>query len=206
MSNQRQLEIVSEHVDDAKQRGAKILTGGQRPQNLSGLFYEPTVLTNVDHRMTIMRDETFGPVLPVMTFKTEAEAIELANDSPYGLTASVWTRNIAKGKRIAELINAGTVMVNEVVYTHGIAQTPWGGIKESGYGRTHGRMGLLELVTPQHVHVNRVPFLPDLWWFRYSPKAARLFGGLATNFTTGSLLRTSRLLPQIVRRLFETRR
>jgi acyl-CoA reductase-like NAD-dependent aldehyde dehydrogenase len=205
MSNERQLQIVSEHVEDAIQHGAKILTGGRRSSNLRGLFYEPTVLTNVDHRMTIMRDETFGPVLPVMTFKTEAEAIELANDSLYGLTASVWTRNIAKGKRIAELVNAGTVMVNEVVYTHGIAQTPWGGIKESGYGRTHGRMGLLELVTPQHVHVNRVPFLPDLWWFRYSPRGARLFNGLAQRFTTGSLLQASRLLPQIIRRLFEYR-
>ena len=203
MSNQRQLEIVSEHVDDAKQRGAKILAGGQPAQSLSGLFYEPTVLTNVDHRMTIMRDETFGPVLPVMTFKTEAEAIELANDSSYGLTASVWTRDIARGKRMAELINAGTVMVNEVVYTHGIAQTPWGGIKESGYGRTHGRMGLLELVNAQHVHVNRAPFFPDLWWFRYSPQGARLFHGLARRFTTGSLMQTSLLLPQIIRRLFE---
>ena len=205
MSNQRQLEIVSEHVDDARRRGAEILTGGRRVQNLSGLFYEPTVLTNVDHRMTIMRDETFGPVLPVMTFKTEAEAIELANDSPYGLTASVWTRNIAKGKRIAELIHAGTVMVNEVVYTHGIAQTPWGGIKDSGYGRTHGRMGLLELVSPQHIHVNRISFLPDLWWFSYNPKAVKLFGGLAASFTTGSIAQTIPLLPQILRRLFERR-
>jgi acyl-CoA reductase-like NAD-dependent aldehyde dehydrogenase len=205
MSNQRQLEIVSEHVDDAKARGALVLTGGRRATNLRGLFYEPTVLTNVDHRMTIMRDETFGPVLPVMTFKTEAQAIELANDSLYGLTASVWTKNIAKGKRIAELIHAGTVMVNEVVYTHGIAQTPWGGIKESGYGRTHGRMGLLELVNAQHVHVNRLPFLPDLWWFRYSPKAAKLFGGLAKNFTTGSIVKTSLLLPQMIRRLFWSR-
>jgi len=203
MSNERQLQIVSDHVEDAKARGAEILTGGRRATNLRGLFYEPTVLTSVDHRMTIMRDETFGPVLPVMTFKTETEAIELANDSLYGLTASVWTRNIAKGKRVAELIHAGTVMVNEVVYTHGIAQTPWGGIKESGYGRTHGRMGLLELVTPQHVHVNRVPFLPDLWWFRYSPRGARLFNGLARRFTTGSLVQTCRLLPQIIRRLFE---
>jgi acyl-CoA reductase-like NAD-dependent aldehyde dehydrogenase len=203
MSNERQLQIVSDHVDEAKARGAQVLTGGRRASNLRGLFYEPTVLTNVDHHMLIMRDETFGPVLPVMTFKTEAEAIELANDSPYGLTASVWTRNIAKGKRIAALVHAGTVMVNEVVYTHGIAQTPWGGIKESGYGRTHGRMGLLELVNAQHVHVNRVPFLPDLWWFRYSPQAARLFHGLANNFTTGSFLRTSRLLPQIVRRLYQ---
>jgi succinate-semialdehyde dehydrogenase/glutarate-semialdehyde dehydrogenase len=202
MSNERQLEIVEDHVNDASRRGAQILTGGKRGPDPKGFFYEPTVLTDVDHRMTIMRDETFGPVLPVMTFKTEAEAIELANDSVYGLTASVWTRNIAKGKRLAELIHAGTVMVNEVVYTHGIAQTPWGGIKESGYGRTHGRMGLLELVSPQHIHVNRMSFLPDLWWFGYSPKATKLFGGLAKNFTTGSILKTSRLLPQMVRRIF----
>jgi succinate-semialdehyde dehydrogenase/glutarate-semialdehyde dehydrogenase len=205
MSNERQLQIVIDHVKDAEQRGAKILTGGRRGANPDGLFYEPTVLTNVDHDMTIMRDETFGPVLPVMTFKTEEEAIKLANDSVYGLTASVWTKNVARGQRIAERIEAGTVMVNEVVYTHGIAQTPWGGVKDSGYGRTHGRMGLLELVHPQHVHVNRISFLPDLWWFRYSPKAAKLFGGLASNFTTGSILKTSRLLPQMIRRLFRPR-
>ncbi|MGI8838276.1 MAG: aldehyde dehydrogenase family protein [Pyrinomonadaceae bacterium] len=206
MSNERQLEIVEDHVNDAARRGAQILAGGNRGADRKGFFYEPTILTHVDHGMTIMRDETFGPVLPVMTFKTEAEAIELANDSVYGLTASVWTRNIAKGKRIAELIHAGTVMVNEVVYTHGIAQTPWGGIKESGYGRTHGRMGLLELVSPQHIHVNRMSFLPDLWWFGYSPKATKLFGGLAKNFTTGSVVRTSRLLPQILKRLWTSGR
>jgi len=136
----------------------------------------------------------------------EDEAIKLANDSVYGLTASVWTRNIARGRRIAERIEAGTVMVNEVVYTHGIAQTPWGGVKDSGYGRTHGRLGLLELVHPQHIHVNRFSFLPDLWWFNYNSKAAKLFGGLASNFTTGSLLKTSKLLPQMARRLFGSRR
>jgi succinate-semialdehyde dehydrogenase/glutarate-semialdehyde dehydrogenase len=205
MSNENQLQIVADHVDDAKQRGARVLAGGQRGSNRAGLFYEPTVLTDVSHDMTIMRDETFGPVLPVMTFKTEDEAIKLANDSIYGLTASVWTKNITKGRRIAERIEAGTVMVNEVVYTHGIAQTPWGGVKDSGYGRTHGRMGLLELVHPQHIHVNRVSFLPDLWWFRYTTQASRLFGGLASHFTTGSILRTSRLLPQIMRRLFGPR-
>jgi succinate-semialdehyde dehydrogenase/glutarate-semialdehyde dehydrogenase len=205
MSNERQLQIVTDHVNDAKQRGAQVLTGGRRGANLAGLFYEPTVLTNVDHDMTIMRDETFGPVLPVMTFKTEDEAVKLANESVYGLTASVWTRNIARGRRIAERVEAGTVMVNEVVYTHGIAQTPWGGIKDSGYGRTHGRMGLLELVHPQHIHVNRFSFLPDLWWFRYSSRAGKLFGGLATNFTTGSLAKTSLLLPQMIRRLFGSR-
>lgn len=206
MSNERQLQIVVDHVDDARERGAQVLTGGQRLEISAGLFYEPTVLTNVDHSMQIMRDETFGPVLPIMTFKSEAEAIKLANDSIYGLTASVWTKNIARGKRIAEQIDAGTVMVNEVVYTHGIAQTPWGGVKESGYGRTHGRMGLLELVQPRHIHVNRVFFLPDLWWFGYGPRATKLFSGLATRFTTGSIVQTSLLLPQIMRRLFGSRR
>lgn len=205
MTNERQLQIVAEHVDDARQRGAQVLTGGRRGAS-PGFFYEPTVLTNVDHRMTIMRDETFGPVLPLMTFKTEAEAIELANDSVYGLTASVWTKNIARGKRIAERIEAGTVMVNEAVYTHGIAQTPWGGVKDSGYGRTHGRMGLLELVQPRHIHVNRISFLPDLWWFSYSHRAGKLFDGFASKFTTGSILKTSLLLPQMIRRLFGLRR
>ena len=205
MSNERQLQIVADQVDDARQRGAKVLTGGRRGENPDGLFYEPTVLANVDHAMTIMRDETFGPVLPLMTFKTEDEAIKLANDSVYGLTASVWTKDIARGQRIAERIEAGTVMVNEVVYTHGIAQTPWGGVKESGYGRTHGRLGLLELVYPQHIHVNRISFLPDLWWFRYSSRAGKLFGGLAKHFTTGSIVKTSMLLPQMMRRLFERR-
>jgi len=206
MTNEGQLRIVEEHVSDAVERGARIVTGGKRADNPVGFFYPPTVLTNVDHRMTIMRDETFGPVLPVMTFKTEDEAIRLANDSVFGLTASVWTKDIARGRRLAERIEAGTVMVNEVLYTHGIAQTPWGGVKDSGYGRTHGRAGLLELVTPRHIHVNRLSFLPDLWWFHYSPNAAKLFAGLATHFTGGSLVQTGRLLPKMLRRFFENRR
>ncbi|MEP6922365.1 MAG: aldehyde dehydrogenase family protein [bacterium] len=208
MTNERQLQIVEEHVSDAVRRGAKVVSGGARlhgAETSDGYFYPPTVLTNVDHDMAIMRDETFGPTLPVMTFKTDEEAVALANDSVYGLTASVWTRSIARGRRLAERIDAGTVMVNEVLYTHGIAQTPWGGIKDSGYGRTHGRAGLLELVAAQHIHVNRISFLPDLWWFRYSSRAGKLFDGLASRFTTGSLTRTSLLLPQIIRRLFERR-
>jgi succinate-semialdehyde dehydrogenase/glutarate-semialdehyde dehydrogenase len=205
MTNERQLQIVEDHVSDAVSHGASVLTGGKR-SNLKGLFYQPTVLAGVNQGMTIMREETFGPVLPVMTFKTDDEAVRLANDSAYGLTASVWTKDIRRGKRIAERIEAGTVMVNEVLYTHGIAQTPWGGTKDSGYGRTHGRMGLLELVTPRHIHVNRLSFLPDLWWFRYTSEASRLFRGLATYFTTGSVLKTWRLLPQMIGRLFRAQR
>ena len=205
MTNERQLEIVEDHVADAVAHGAKVVSGGKRVANSTGFFYPPTVLTNVNHTMKIMRDETFGPVLPVMTFKTEAEAVELANDSVFGLTASVWTNNIGRGRRLAEKVAAGTVMVNEVLYTHGIAQTPWGGVKESGYGRTHGRAGLLELVNPHHIHVNRFGWLPDLWWFRYDQSAGKLFRELANYFTTGSILRTSRLLPDMLRRLLKLR-
>jgi succinate-semialdehyde dehydrogenase/glutarate-semialdehyde dehydrogenase len=161
------------------------------------------VLTNVDHEMDVMREETFGPVLPIMIFKTDDEAVRLANDSIYGLTASVWTREIARGKRLAERIDAGTVTVNEVLYTHAIAQTPWGGVKQSGFGHTHGRAGLMELVSRQHIHVNWISFMPDVWWFKYTPEAGRLFRGLARRFTSGSLLQASLLLPQMIRRLFD---
>jgi acyl-CoA reductase-like NAD-dependent aldehyde dehydrogenase len=205
MSSERQLRIVDDHVQDAIKRGAQIHTGGRRHPGFKGSFYEPTVLTNVDHNMEIMCEETFGPVLPIMTFKSDAEAVRLANQSIFGLTASVWTKNIARGRRLAQQIEAGTVMVNEVVYTHALAQTPWGGVKQSGFGRTHGRAGLLELVSAQHLHVNRLSFMPDLWWFRYSPLGARFFHGLAKYFTTGSLLSSVRLLPQMIRRLFEKR-
>ncbi|HVF21639.1 MAG TPA: aldehyde dehydrogenase family protein, partial [Pyrinomonadaceae bacterium] len=205
MTNERQLHIVEDHIHDAIEHGARVETGGQRVESADGWFHEPTVMTNVDHSMKLMCDETFGPVLPIMTFKNDDEALRLANDSIYGLTASVFTSDIARGRRLAEQIDAGTVMINEVVYTHAIAQTPWGGVKQSGYGRTHGRLGLLELVTPQHIHVNRVPWMPDVWWFRYTNEAANLFRGFARRFTNGSVLNSSLLLPKILRRLFEAR-
>jgi succinate-semialdehyde dehydrogenase/glutarate-semialdehyde dehydrogenase len=181
-----------------------VLAGGGRGRDDEGAwFMQPTVLSGVDHDMEVMREETFGPVLPLMTFKTDEQAIELANDSPYGLTACVWTRDIARGERVARRLEAGTVMVNEVLYTHGIAQTPWGGVKLSGIGSTHGRSGLLHLVHAQHLHVNRLPRLRDVWWFNYTPQAAALFRALARRFASGSALQTSLLLPQMIRRLRE---
>jgi succinate-semialdehyde dehydrogenase/glutarate-semialdehyde dehydrogenase len=203
MSSERQLTIVDDQVQDAIRRGARILTGGKRTATLGRLFYEPTVITDVDHRMDVMREETFGPVLPIMTFSSDDEAVTLANDSIYGLTASVWTKDIARGTRLAAQIEAGTVMVNEVVYTHAVAQTPWGGVKQSGFGRTHGRMGLLEMVSPRHIHINQITFLPDLWWFPYSPFAGELFRGFARRFTTGSIFSSIPLVPQMIQRLFE---
>ena len=205
MTNERQLLIVEDHVSDAVEHGAQVRTGGHRLNDSNGWFHQPTVITGVDHSMKVMRDETFGPVLPIMTFKTDEEAVRLANDSIYGLTASVFTRDMSRGRRVAEQIDAGTVMINEVVYTHAVAQTPWGGVKQSGYGRTHGRLGLLELVSAQHIHSNAVPVVPDVWWFPYTRQAADLFRGFAKRFTTGSVLNSSLLLPRIIRRLLERR-
>jgi succinate-semialdehyde dehydrogenase/glutarate-semialdehyde dehydrogenase len=204
MSSDRQLQVVENHVEDFKRRGAKIEIGG-RKREADGLFYEPTVITGASNDMLAMREETFGPTLPIATFKTEEEAIRLANDSEFGLTASVWTRDLAKGQRVAKKIEAGSVCINEVLYTHGIGQTPWGGFKNSGRGRTHGREGLMELVQPQHIHTNRLAILPDAWWLPYSPEAVKTFRGFAKYFASGSVLKTTRLLPQLWKRIKELR-
>ena len=206
MISEQQLRVVERHVYEATARGAVALTGGERVADAAGPFFPPTVLTNVNHEMEIMREETFGPVLPIMTFKTDDEAVRLANDSDFGLTASVWTNDLARGRALAERIDAGTVTVNEVVYTHAIAQTPWGGVKQSGFGRTHGRAGLLELVNAQHIHVNRFPSIPDVWWFSYTPDAGKLFRSLARRFASGSIFQAALALPQMIRRLNERRK
>ncbi|MGI8639911.1 MAG: aldehyde dehydrogenase family protein [Pyrinomonadaceae bacterium] len=202
MSSERQLKIVADHVASFEKDGAKILTGGKS----KSLFFEPTVISGADNSMRAMQEETFGPTLPIATFKTEEEAIKLANDSEFGLTASVWTRDLAKGKRVAEQIEAGTVCVNEVLYTHGIGQTPWGGFKNSGNGRTHGVEGLMELVQPQHIHVNKVAILPNAWWMPYGANAIETFRGFAKYFASGSLFQTAKLTPQLLKRIKELRR
>jgi UDP-N-acetylmuramyl pentapeptide synthase len=101
------------------------------------------------------------------------------------------------------VVEAGSVCVNEVLYTHGIGQTPWGGFKNSGRGRTHGTEGLMELVQPQHIHVNRVAILPDTWWMPYSSTAVQTFKKFATNFASGSLVKTNLMLPQLAQRIRE---
>ncbi len=206
MSSEKQIAVVEAHVESFAQEGAKILTGGKRNTNLKGAFYEPTVISGATNEMRGMREETFGPTLPIATFKTEEEAIKLANDSDFGLTASVWTRDLTKGKRVAEKILAGTVCVNEVLYTHGIGQTPWGGFKQSGYGRTHGKNGLMELVATQHIHINRVLITPNAWWLPYSPLAVETFRGFAKYFASGSMLQTLKLAPNLLKRIKELRR
>ncbi len=168
-----QLGVVENQVMDAIAKGAKVVTGGKRPEHLNGYFYEPTVLTQVNHDMKVMRDETFGPVLPIMPFEAEDEAVQLANDSIYGLTASVWTRDRSRAESIARRIQAGTVAVNDHAYTYGLPETPWQGMKESGTGVSHSDRGLLEFVYPQHLHLDHSPAIMKrrLWWYPYSKEA-----------------------------------
>jgi acyl-CoA reductase-like NAD-dependent aldehyde dehydrogenase len=174
---ERQLRNVESHVEDARARGARVLTGGSRLPQLGSNFYAPTVLADVTHGMHIMREETFGPVLPVMPFDTDEEAIRLANDSDYGLAASIWTRDRARGESLARRILAGTVMVNDAVACFGISEAPHGGVKASGMGRTHGRFGMEEMVRIKHVDSDRLPGIKKIWWYGYGEGFTRQMEG-----------------------------
>ena len=165
--HERQVRIVEAQVEDARQRGARVLTGGQRLRELGPTFYAPTVLADVDHDMRVMREETFGPVLPIASFRDDAEAVRFANDSDFGLAASVWTRDRARGERLARQINAGTVMVNDAVSCFSVSEAPHGGVKASGIGRTHGRWGLEEMVRVKYLDSDLLPRMKKIWWFGY---------------------------------------
>ena len=202
MIHQRQLQIVQSHVEDAVMRGARVLAGGKPLPQLGANFFAPTILADVDHLMTVMREETFGPVLPVRSFKTEDEAVALANDSDYGLAASIFTRDRKRGEALARRIDAGTVMVNDVLACFGISEAPHGGVKSSGVGRTHGRFGLEEMVWPKYVDSDRVPGMKKLWWYGYGPEFAQqmsgfvdlLFARKLTNRLRGALKSTQSYL------------
>lgn len=175
--HERQLRIVEEDVKDAVANGARLLTGGERLKSLGQNFYAPTVLADVSHQMRIMREETFGPVLPIMTFDSEAEAVQLANDSEYGLAASIWTRDRTRGEKLARQIKAGTVMINDAVSCFGISEAPHGGVKASGIGRTHGRFGLEEMVRSKYIDSDLLPGIKKPWWYGYGPGLAEAVEG-----------------------------
>lgn len=167
MIHERQVRNVEAQMDDAIAHGARVLCGGARVGQTTSNFYAPTVLADVTHEMRIMREETFGPVLPVMAFDSDDEAVQLANDSDYGLAASVWTRDRARGEALAARIHAGTVMVNDTVSCFGISEAPHGGVKSSGIGRTHGRYGLEEMVRVKYLGSDRLPGIKKIWWYGY---------------------------------------
>jgi succinate-semialdehyde dehydrogenase/glutarate-semialdehyde dehydrogenase len=168
MVSREQYEIVRELVDDAVASGATLHCGGpvELPESPDAAFYAPAVLTGVTHEMRIMREEVFGPVVPIVTVADEEEAIRLANDSEFGLGASVWTLDRGRGERIARRIESGMVWVNDHMYSHGACSCAWGGVKSSGLGRSHSKFGFYELV-----NVKTVTWEPsrtrDFWWHPY---------------------------------------
>ncbi|UCE42552.1 MAG: aldehyde dehydrogenase family protein [Candidatus Aminicenantes bacterium] len=167
MATLSQLKTVKEHIRDAQEKGAKILYGGKNNTGLPGYFINPTVLSEVDHTMKIMTEETFGPTLPIMTFSDPEEAISLANDSSLGLTASVWTRSKKRASWMAERIETGTITINDHMFSFIEPAAIWGGIKQTGMGRSHGPFGLQELVNIKFVSFDFLKKKKQLWWFPY---------------------------------------
>ena len=174
-----QVASVDQHVSEAVAQGAEVLCGGRRPDlpGLNGFFYEPTVITRVNQQMRLMREETFGPVLPIMVVENEAEAVAMANDSDFGLSASIWTRDRKRGERLARQLEVGAVMVNDCISYFGISEAPHGGLKASGIGRTHSRLGLMEMVQVKYIDTDIAPGIPKVWWYGYSGKARRFAQG-----------------------------
>ena len=151
-----QADIVERHVRDAVDKGAKVVVGGSRNETGGGIFFQPTVLRDVDHTMDIMREETFGPTLPIMRVRNADEAVRLANDSPFGLDSSVFTGDRAKGEELAKRIEAGATVVNDAMTNYFATEVPIGGIKESGLGARHGAVGIQKYCHPHNILVTRI--------------------------------------------------
>lgn len=149
----RQLELLESQVKDALDKGAKVVIGGKRPETLQGAYYEPTILTNITFDMRMWQEEVFGPVLPIVTFKTEEEAIKQANNTKYGLGAYVFTEDKEKVQRVASQVKSGMVSINNATYLQPCS--PFGGYKESGMGREHGKFGFMELTQAKVVAMEK---------------------------------------------------
>jgi acyl-CoA reductase-like NAD-dependent aldehyde dehydrogenase len=171
-----QAEIIDGHVRDALAKGARALTGGQRRPG-AGRFYEPTILVDVDHSMEAMTEETFGPTLPIMRVDSADEAVALANDSVYGLQASIWTRDLARGEQLARRLQSGVVTVNDAILSYTQLNLPMGGWKASGMSTRHGAGGILKYTKTQSLMVTRFALKKEIFMFPYKGWVSRALLG-----------------------------
>lgn len=170
-----QMQTIAEHVEDATSKGAKVMTGGHKVEGVRGRFFEPTVLIDVDHSMKMMKEETFGPTLPIMKVSDAEEAVRLANESPYGLGASVFTRDADRGEQIARQIRAGSANVNDALINYTALELPMGGAKASGLGSRHGSGGIRKYCEQQAIVVtNRLAMKREIHMFPYKAKTTRM--------------------------------
>ncbi len=195
-----QRDRVQAHVEDACSKGGRVLTGGKVLRELGELYYAPTLVADAHEGMLGMQEETFGPLVMVQPVANEQEAVARANASAFGLTASVWTRDRQRARRIAPLLECGAVTVNTHATTFGDGYSSWGGFKDSGVGRTHGQFGLYELVQTQYVS-ELYTVKPELWWYPYSERLHRItdemMAWLAEPTLRMSLRAIRRLAPEL---------
>jgi acyl-CoA reductase-like NAD-dependent aldehyde dehydrogenase len=170
----QQLETIERHVADAVAKGAKVLTGGRRATEVGNLFYAPTVLVDVTHDMAIMREETFGPILPILRVRDEEQALRMANDTVYGLAANVWTRDEDKGVRLAKQLCAGSVCINESAIAYGAVEAPFGGRRTSGVGQVNGETGLRGYCFAQPIISDRFQQKAEHVWYPYTTEKGRV--------------------------------
>lgn len=186
LASAEQRQRVHRQVTEAVAAGAQVLCGGAPLTDRPGFFYPPTVLTQVDHTMAVMREETFGPVLPIMVVPDAQTAVRLANDNPLGLSASVWTRDLRRGQELGRQLRAGMVTVNDHYSQYGSPGSPWGGVGQSGYGRVNGPWALAEFTYPKLVVADGLR-MRKLWWYPYGKPMLDLFRPVMTARHAGSL-------------------
>jgi acyl-CoA reductase-like NAD-dependent aldehyde dehydrogenase len=170
MSSEDQFKKVSAQVDDAVMKGAKVLVGGRPDPALRGFYYPPTVLIDTTHDMSLIKDETFGPVIPIIKVADAEEAVRLANDTRYGLDACVFTRDTEKARKMAKNLHSGTVCINDALVNYIIPDTPMGGVKDSGFSRRHGAEGIRKYCYQKSIVIDRFGLKKEFPWFPASRK------------------------------------
>lgn len=214
LNNDKQFEKVIRLLEDAKSKGAVVRLGGRIRSDLGERYLEPTVLTGAENSMEVLRQEIFGPLVSVIPFSSDEEAVRLANDSEFGLSASIWSEDRKRALRLARHIEAGAVLINEVYVHAAQSEAPYTGFKKSGLGVAHGPWGVRELVRPKYLNTDRtwvdrllrLVYRPladnDLWWFRYSDTFVERFNVFIEFLHSASVWRRLKTLPRVVRAVF----